>query len=253
MNYSIVKYILSAAMRDKLVLSLVVSSVLVVSLSFFLGSAAIIEQDQFALVYMAGTLRLLLVFGLCLFVTFFIRRSFDNKDIEYMLSRPLGRKCFIVSYVFGLILLSLFFAVLAGLIVTMVGGAYFGSAYILWSYSLFIELVVMSVAAMFFAMALSSPVSAVLVTFAFYILSRLIGELLGIASDFYDGASFELMSNAIKAVSTIVPRFDLLTQSSWLLYGSSGDVGYALITTQGVMFVTILSGAAMIDLVRRQF
>ncbi len=253
MNISIVKYVLFAAMRDKLILSLVVSSLLVVSMSFFLGSSAIVEQDQFALVYMVSTLRLLLVFGLVLFVIFFLRRSFDNKDIEYLLSRPVGRKSFIASYVFAFILLSLFFSLLAAIIIACVGHSYLGSGYALWCYSLCMELIIMSVAALFFGMVLSSPMSATLTTFAFYMLARLIGELLGIASDIYVGTSFEIMANSIKVISNFVPRFDLLTQSSWLLYGSEGVVGYALVTIQGITFTIILSCAAMIDLIRRQF
>ncbi|MGB1077469.1 MAG: hypothetical protein ACPG05_04105 [Bdellovibrionales bacterium] len=234
-------------------MSLIVSSILVVSLSFFLGSSAVIEQDQFAIVYMASTIRLLFVFGLVLFVIFFIRRSFENKEIEYLLSRPIGRKSFVASYVVALMFLCCFFTLVATLINSLVGWSYIGEGYFLWSYSLFVELMIMAVAALFFAMVLSSPVSAALVSCAFYALSRLMGDLLGISSDVYAGTSFELMSNAIKVVSLFTPRFDLLTQSSWLLYGVEGAVGFVVVTIQGITFVAVLTGATMIDLVKRQF
>jgi hypothetical protein len=252
MNIPITKYILFAAMRDKLMLSLVVASLVIVSMSFFLGSSAVVEQDQFVLIYIASTLRLLFVFGISLFVVFFIRRSFENKDIEYLLSRPVGRIQFVISYIVGLIVLCSIFSIFAAGIIAFISQGFDAGA-ALWMYSLFCELVIMSVAALFFAMALSSPVTAILVTISFYVLSRLIGNLLGIADDFYSGTSFELMSNGIKALSSFVPRFDLMTQSSWLLYGAEGAVGYGFVTVQGIIFVAILSCAAMIDLVRRQF
>jgi len=135
MNISVVRYLLLAAMRDKLVYSLLGASVLVVSLSFFLGSSAVVEQDQFVLVYVASTIRMLFVFGLVLFTVFFVRRSFENKDIEYLLSRPMDRKSFVFSYIIALVVLSLFFALVASLIVAFVGQNYWGSGYALWCYS----------------------------------------------------------------------------------------------------------------------
>ena len=252
MSLTIVKYVLLAAMRDKLIYSLLAAMALVVSLSYFFGGSAVVEQDQFVLVYVASVLRLLFVFGVVLFVIFFIRKSFDNKDIEYLLSRPVGRKNFIGSYLLALIILCAFFSIVGGLAVYAVGKAYVTTSYLLWAYSFFIELSIMAAAALFFAMALNTPVSATIVTFAFYVLSRLIGQLIGIVTNVHHFGSYEVMSNIVKTVSLFVPRLDLMTQSSWLLYGS-GDIGFVLVTVQGMIFVCVLSCASMIDFVRRQF
>ncbi|HBR68524.1 MAG TPA: hypothetical protein DEA55_04015, partial [Rhodospirillaceae bacterium] len=68
--------VLTAAVRDKLVISLLVLLALGASMAVFMGSSAVIEQDRFAVVFASGGLRLASVLGLVLFVVFFVRRSF---------------------------------------------------------------------------------------------------------------------------------------------------------------------------------
>ena len=98
MFYQISKYIIKAAFRDKLLYGMLVCMALAVSLSLFLGSSAITETDLFAMVFCASGLRLVGVMGLSLFVIFYIRRSFDNKDIELLLSRPVSRISFVAAF-----------------------------------------------------------------------------------------------------------------------------------------------------------
>ena len=254
MKLLLIKYVIFAAMRDKLILSLIVASLVTVSLSLFLGSSAVIEQDQFTVVYIASSLRILFIFSLVSFIVFFIRRSFEDKEIEYLLSRPISRKSFVISYCASFIALSMLFATIAILILSFVGYEYWNGNYLLWGYSFFVEMAITALAAFFFSMILSSPVSSIIVTAAFYVLARLIGGLLGISSDNYDGTSFEIMSNVMQTISLFVPRFDLLTQSSWLLSEErGGDINLVLITLQGAIFSSVLIVASMVDLVKRQF
>jgi hypothetical protein len=68
----LISYVLRAAVRDKLVLSLLILMVVGTSVAIFIGSSAVIEADQFAMVFAAGGLRLAGVLGLTLFAVFFI-------------------------------------------------------------------------------------------------------------------------------------------------------------------------------------
>ena len=90
LSVPLMKYVFMAALRDKLMLAMAVVLVVGASLSIFLGSAAISEKSLFTVVFAGSSARIVVVLGLVLFVVFFIRRAFDSKEVEYLLSRPSG-------------------------------------------------------------------------------------------------------------------------------------------------------------------
>lgn len=252
-SWPTIKYVLAAAVRDRLIISLLVIIGLGAALSVFLGTAAYIEKYQFVLVFSAGSLRILSVLGLVLFCVFFIRRSFDNKDVDYLLSRPISRASFILSHAAAFSLIAILLALASSVAVCMTAPVTFGEGHVMWAISLMFELVIMANAALFFSMVLPSASTSAMVVFALYILSRIIGILLGIvssglaASPMMKGLAFTM-----KFISLIIPRLDLMAQTSWLLYGT-GDITLIFICAQGIIFSALLVTAALVDLVRRQF
>lgn len=253
MSFPLVKYVLIAALRDRLILSLIVILFIGSSLALFLGSAAVIEKDQFTIVFAAAGLRFTSVFGLVLFVVFFIRRSFEGKDIEFLLSRPIGRLRIIFSYAAAFSLLATFMGLTVGLAVYAVSPHLFGDGHVLWIASIIVENIIMVNVALFFSMYISSSATAALVTLGFYMLARMMGQLLGITdSSLVDGGGIYAM--ALQMVSVIMPRLDLMGQSSWLIYGVEGSgIGLAYILGQGVVFSALVLLAASLDFIRRQF
>ncbi|MGH1456865.1 MAG: hypothetical protein ACRBDI_08800 [Alphaproteobacteria bacterium] len=240
-------------MRDKLVLSMLVMFALGACLSLFFGSSAVIEKDQFTLVFTAGSLRILSVMGLCLFVIFFIRRSFDGKDIEFLLSRPVGRIHLILSYFVAFSILCFIMSFAVGLCLYAVSPHLFSQAHLIWLLSILVENIIMVSAALFFSMYISSAASAAMVTFGFYALARMMGQLIGIIdSSLIDSGGG--LSMALQLVSVVTPRLDLLGQSSWLLYGVPYDgFGMMQIIGQGVVFCSLVLCAACYDFSRRAF
>lgn len=253
MNTALVKYAFMAALRDKLVVSMIVVFVLGACLSLFFGSSAVIEKDQFTVIFTASSLRILSVFGLVLFVVFFIRRSFDGKDIEFLLSRPVSRPVLIFSYFIAFCVLSFVMSVAVGLCVYTVSPHLFSQAHIFWVFSIFIESVIMVSIALFFAMYFSSAANASMAALAFYALARMMGQLIGIVdSPLVDSGGG--LSMALQLVSVLVPRLDLMGQSSWLIYGVSDSAfGFVHMIAQGVVFSSLVLGAACFDLCRRAF
>lgn len=257
MNFTLVKYVMTAAGRDKLFLSMFLGVGLAIALSFFMSSAAVTEKAQFSLVYMAGSLRLLAVAGLSLFIIFFIRRSHEARDVEYLLTRPISRPIFILSHAAAFSILAF---IVAGLLtLAVVGFAYRYNAIsmgtFLWLAGVAGELLLTANMAFFFAMVLSSPVSASLATLGFYVLARLMGQLLAIIGEtftMFPGSEF--LANILKMVSMLIPRFDLMTQTSWLLYDVTTVLkDYIFIVIQSLFFLAMIWVATMIDFVKRQF
>lgn len=259
MSFVLIKYILMAAVRDRVMWGIFAMSVIGICLSIFSGSAAIVEQGQFILAYMAGGLRIIALLGLALFTIFFVRRSFDARDIEFLLTRPISRLSFIFSHIIALSILS----VVAGIFISLIVSAlaiHYGtqSSVLLWCLGLTFEFMIVVNVAFFFAMVLSSPVTAGMATFGFYILARLMGQLLAIIQKtpvpetFHDHV-FNSLSYVVGAISIIIPRLDLLTQTSWLIYGGGVLSDWVFVVTQGAVFLSLVAVAAWIDLRRRQF
>lgn len=251
-SFPLVRYVLKAAMRDRLILSFFLILVLSVSLSIFLGSAAVTEKDQFVLVFSAAGLRLAGVLGLVLFVVFYIRRSFDTKDVDFLLSRPLGRTNFILSHAVGFIILALFFVAGGAGVLFGLSGGELDSGIVLWVGSILAEYIIMVCAALFFSMIVNSASSAALACFAFYLLSRMMGQILGIIDAGISPQPF--LSAIMQVISAVMPRFDLMGQASWILYGTeAGGVGGSFLAAQGAFYSSLLLMAAILDLLRRQF
>lgn len=253
MSWPLVKYVLTAALRDRLVLSLAVVIALGASLSLFLGSAAVTEKAQFSGVFAAGGLRFAGVAGLVLFVVFHMRRSFDSRDVEFLLSRPVGRVRFLLSHAAAFSLLALVMAIAVTGAACAVSLRGVGAGHVLWGVSIAVEFVVMVNVALFFSMVLSSAASASLAVFGFYVLSRLIGQLLGIVHAGAETHVFKLLGYVMELVSVVIPRLDLMGQTTWLVYGPGDAVGLGFVLAQGVVFTALVLLAALVDLVRRQF
>lgn len=205
MNWSLVSYVLTAARRDRLFLSLLCIMVVGTCLSVFLSSSAVIEQAQFSIVFMAGSLRILGLIGLILFVVFFVRRSFEARDIEYLLTRPISRTSLIFSNAAAFSILAFLVSLTLALGLCWAGRVLENpQGIIYWSTGVICEYILLVNVAFFFAMVLSSPVAATLATFGFYILGRLMGQLLYIARYPPDEmAGYRVLSGAFQIISTV--------------------------------------------------
>lgn len=252
MSVPLIQYVLIAALRDKMVMSLILILMLGSSLAVFLGSAAITESDQFTAVFAAGGLRICSVLSLVLFTVSFVRRSFDSKDIEFLLSRPINRLSILFSYACAFSFLAVLMSCAVCFAVYAVSPHMFNNGYLLWGLSIVVENVIMVNTALFFSMYLSSSATASLVTFAVYVLGRMMGQLLGIVdSTLVEGTGLYAM--ALQVVSVITPRLDLMGQTSWLLYGVGDNIGFIEVLLQGLLFSFLVLLAACLDFVRRQF
>lgn len=248
----LVKYILLAALRDRLITAVVLLILAGAGVSMFMGSAAIVEQFSFSTVFAAGGLRFVGVMGLVLFTTFHVRREFEHKEVEFLLSRPIRRFSFLFSHAVAFSILAMIIGLCVAAAVSVIGQPHF-DGWLLWSGGIFIEYVIMAIAALFFAMVISSAAGCAMASLALYVMARMMGALLGTANAPNDFLIFRLMGKGMEVVSMIVPRFDLMGQSSWLIYGPPDDFSLLLMLGHGLVFVALLIAAAYYDLVRKVF
>ncbi|MCD8520186.1 MAG: hypothetical protein LRY36_01360 [Alphaproteobacteria bacterium] len=248
----LISYVLTAALRDRLIIAFVLMLAVAASLSIFLSSAAVVEQAQFALVFAGGALRLFISLALVLFVVFHMRRSFDSKDVDFLLSRPVSRLSYILSHSVAFSLLALLFSALGCAALIGISGGAVSTGQWLWMVSVCAEAVIMVNLALFFAMVISSAVGAALACFGFYVLGRMMGQILGII-DSHDVPLAHILQYPMQLISMLMPRLDLMGQTSWLIYELDGDAGFIYVLGHAAIFVFLICCASLVDLVRRQF
>lgn len=257
MSAQLIKYVILGAIRDRLIASLVVAAVLAVSLSTFFGSTAIVEGGNFTVVFASSALRLTSVLGIILFIVFFIRRCFDTKDIEFVLSRPISRVGLILSYSSAFSLIALFFGACSSLALLALAPFVNFDGFYVWSITILIEYVVIANVALFFSMMLTSATMASMACLGFYILSRMMGQILGIIQSDLTNSNVDqilMLESGMHMVSAMMPRLDLLAQSSWLVYGYDNGIEYIIyLFLQGAIFSILILLASIWDLVRKQF
>lgn len=247
------RYILMAAMRDRFFLSLIGILVVSISLAVFFGSSVITEQQQFARGFAAYGFRLFGVISLVFFVVGYIRRCFDNRDIEYLLSRPVSRIGFVLTHSAAFSALGLITAfILGGTTLLLEIGTQNYSGVLVWWLSLAAEFIIMANVAMFFAFVMGSATACMLVVFAFYLLSRLMGEILGILHKSAEGV-FLVLGKLMETISIFIPRLDLMGQTKWILYGPPAEISIPFVLGQAAIFTALIVGATCLDMHRRQF
>jgi len=249
----LVGYILTAAIRDRLFLSLMLLVVVGVCLSVFLGSSAITEKDQFSMVFASGGLRIGGLLTLVLFTVFYVRRSFETHDVEYLLSRPMSRLQFLMAHFISLLVLSALMASVMTVVLLLMPSQATAFSCVMWGISIFIEMAIVANVALFFSLMLSSAVAASLISLAFYVLSRLMGGILGIVMEGAGTSMTVILNKVMLAISVFIPRLDLMGQTSWLVYGFDNMADLKLIVLQGSIFLGFVLSVAFWDLKRKQF
>ncbi|MFN7038151.1 MAG: hypothetical protein ACK4OM_01080 [Alphaproteobacteria bacterium] len=254
---SIIRFTLITAIRDLLFIGLLAVILTAMFISCFLGSTALVEQDQMTLAYMAGSTRLILVVGLVLFVCFHVRRSFDNKEIEVILTKPISKNLFVISYWLAFALLSVIITVPIVVIVAALKIANFNGL-TFWGISLILEGIMIVAFAMLSALIMKSAVASALSTLSFYFLSRMMGFFVATVSNF--PTSFSLASlpkwgseSILKLVSTILPRLDLFGKTSWLVHGISNAGEINIFLLQSLVYIPLLLAIIIFDFKRKQF
>lgn len=247
------RYILMAAVRDRLLLSLLLILGVVSSLSLFFGASSITEQMAFVTTSAASGFRLFGVASLVLFTVNYIRRSFDARDVDYLLSRPLGRVSFIVTHAAAFSTLAIIAAILFGGAIALFQWKVLHGGIWIWWVSLGAEFIIMANVAMFFSLFMKSSTASTIVVFGFYLLSRLMGEILGIISVNRNSRFIDALEGVMEFISVFLPRLDLMAQTKWIVYGAPDNISFGFLAAQCVVFLCVILGATLIDMNRRQF
>lgn len=251
---SLLKYILLTGIRDRLYIGLFITLVAAFSLSIFLGSTALIEQQQMTAAYIAGSSRVIMAIGMILFVCLSVNRAFENKEVEFIISKSISREKFILGYVGGFFLAAfLIFIPLIIAIFFITSANKFGLA--IWSATLLAETLILIAFALLSSLILRNSFSAIMASFGFYIISRLMGVFvlaINLPQDFSQVKNY-FFASVLKILSSLFPRLDLFGQSAWLNYGVTDFTDLKVIFWQSLVYIPLMVFMAFHDFKKKQF
>lgn len=240
-------------MRDWLFWVLLIGVLSGAAISGLLGSTAFLESQEMTITYAAGSARVMLMLGLIVFVCFHVRTSFDTKEIDVILSRPISRSNLVMAYWLGFMLVAL---ILLLPIVAIIGliGAPSGKGFAFWALSLLMEAGIVVSLALFSAFALKSAVTSVLGCMGLYVVSRMMVFFVMTAENpMFGETKFILLRWLLQGISSVVPRLDFFGKSEWLIYGLKNTADLKVFILQAMIFVPTLLVASILDFKRKQF
>lgn len=252
---AIIHYILLTARRDWLFLGLLLAVLIASFLSIFVGSTALTEQASMQIAFLSSANRMILVVGMVLFICFHVRRAFENREIEFVLSHAISREQFVIAYFLAFVVLAIILILPVLITIHLFFNVEFWAAYY-WTVSLLLELVLVSTFSFLSSLILGSAVSAVLASFGFYLVSRLMGFatayiILPNNIQNYDATSF--MELILKGFSIVLPRLDLFTKSKWLVYSEVDLDSLQIVFIQSLIYLPFLLLMTILDFKRKQF
>ena len=249
---TIARFVVIEAVRNRLFGLMLIGVVGVFILGEFVGGLAITETAAVQGSVVAFVLRLAAVFLLSLYVITGVVREFNEKSIEMILALPAPRYVYYTGKLCGYLMLALIVAGVAGLPLFLYAGP---GQVLLWSFSLFCELAIITALCLFFLFTFGQVTAALSAVAAFYLLARSMGsmQLISHSGIVATGSTTQvIMKTVIDLIAVLLPDLDGFTQTGWLVYGG-GVQELPAIVAQTMIYVGLLSTAALFDLYRRNF
>ena len=244
-------YTLFEAWRSRLPGLVVAFLVATLVVAQVVQEVALTEALETRNVIHAAILRSGAVLTIALFVVASVVREGIDRVVEVVLSQPRPRADYYFGKLAAGVALGGGLAALCGLCLLTHAPP---SRVLPWSASLALELWIVVAASLFFVLAFRQVLSALLAVSAFYLLGRFVGALRLLSESpltASPGRSDGVIDVVVKALYHLLPDLGLYASSDWLAYSSAGAGTLLLPAAQAVVWMAVLSGAALFDLHRR--
>lgn len=218
----------------------------------FIQQIAIIEAPQIQGTVLAAILRSSAAFLTAAFVAMSIVREFNDKFFELMLAQPWPRGVYLAGKFVGFSTAAVGLAVVVSLpLLPFVPLDRLAA----WTLSLACELIILTAMSLFCVITITHVVPALAAVLGFYVLGRSIAAIQVIAAGSEVSARWtdRAADGFIHAIALVLPRFDLMTRSDWLVASAPAGWTLAGVVAQAALYTLLLMGAAQFDLHRQNF
>jgi hypothetical protein len=216
----------------------------------FLSQVALTDGAALQLAVLAALLRACAVFLIAAQVSAATLREIQDKGLELMLSLPLSRTTHYFGRLAGFAACGVALAALFSAALLLWAPPL---AALLWGVSLALEAALVAAAALFFAMTLSSLVSALAATAGLYLLARAMPSIQAIAATPLPEETWagRIARGAADALAFVLPRMDAATRTEWLVYDTPAPGAYAAALGGLALYALLLVAAGLFDFHRR--
>jgi ABC-type transport system involved in multi-copper enzyme maturation permease subunit len=243
-------YTLLEALRNRLIWLIVVVALSGVGISGFLNELVLTESREIQLTLLAAFLRFAAVFLIATFVVTSMVRELNDKGLDLLLALPLPRAGYLFGKLAGFAVLALVPSLLFGLLTALLAPL---EQSLLWTLSLIFECWIVAAFSMLCVLTFNQIMAALSAVMGFYLLARSVAalQLIGSAPLAEDTLSQQVINFFIKAISTLLPHLDTFSRTEWLVYHTGSWSALAPLLAQSGIYLTLLLGAALFDLYRK--
>ncbi|MBF0160942.1 MAG: ABC transporter permease [Magnetococcales bacterium] len=223
-------------------------------LATFVGQLVVAETREMQVAILGAFLRLASVLLTLLLVLTIQVREIHGQGVEQLLSLAIPRSRYYFGKFLGFALLALPLALSCGLLVVPYT-AQKGAA-LLWSLSLYSELLLVIALAQFSLLTLQQLPAAFSVVSGLYLLSRTMTDLLLVARGAimpHGNGLQESMEALLALIASLLPDLARFTRSEWLVYGMPEREEILFIFVQAAICLLFLWCAGLFDLYRKRF
>lgn len=239
------------AVRNRLLWLAAIVVVVAFGLSQFLSQVAITETREIQGALLAAPLRVAAVFILAVFVITSMVRESSDKVTELLLSLSAPRSYYFFGKFAGYAVVAAALALLCALPLAPFARP---AGLVLWTASLFCELLIVAAMSLFCVLSLGQVVPAFAAVGGFYLLSRSMTAMQIIAgSSLHDqGVGDRVVSAIVGLIALLLPSLDSMTQTTWLLGGALAGAG-TQVFGQTAIYLVLICSAGLFDLYRKNF
>lgn len=251
---NLIKYIILSSLRNRIYTGIFICLAIAYGISIILGNTNLIEQNQTSIIYASFSSRIILIFGIILFVCINIGNIFNNKEIDFILTKSISRQEFIISYLIGFFLASLIILLFIASVLLFLFKVDLLSLFF-WLLTICAELMIIISFSLLSSLILKNQFNAILSTVAFYILSRMM-SIFTFSFSFSNDlaiAKNHLGNFILKIISLFFPRLDLFGQSQWLIYKIENYDNFRIIATQTIIYIALMIVMSFYDFKNKEF
>ena len=250
---TIAKFTIIEAMRNRLVLLLLLVTAISFAMVEFIGDLAITEHRKTQMAILAAFLRLCAVVVVTMFVVSSTVRELQDKTLEMILAMPIQRYQYYLGKLFGFIIVAAMVSCVFGLMLLFYAPS---ESVMIWSLSLFMELVLVVGMGLVMLFTFNQIPPALAGVFIIYAAAR-------ITTSIYLMAKYPILSHTtmaqkfmdgfIEMMTWLLPDLHRFTQTSWLTSHATDWSLLLPVAGQTMIFLGLLSAIAMFDFYRKNF
>lgn len=247
---TIAQFTLLEAIRNRLSWMLAGSIVLCLLLAEFAGTLALTETAAIKSSAYGAIMRIVVVFMIGLFVTISLQRESTDKHILMYLSLPLKRSVYLFGKLAGYLLLACAVSFMIAIPTLLYADAGNAAA---WGLALAFELFIIIALCVLCSLTFANATLGFSIAMAFYVLARSMGDIVLLSQSpiLQTGElSMQFMQTLIQWIALLLPDLWNFAGSDRLVH-EGGD--FLPVLVQTVIYVSLLTAAALFDLYRKNF